>query len=397
MKMDMWLTEIVNGIGRFFLNPLFYLFFIIVFFSSLKRIKKERNMFGSKIYDVLDEIRYTWKSSLLFSLIISLVSVGFGVSFSYIIVGALSVTTLLLLLTNKFSWLSAPYTFGFSYLLLLLAPYYIDYLPFQVDVAITTNERVAFTILMGIFLLYESYMLLKVQQNETFPERMQGTRGKVIGQHRLKKVSLIPIVTLFPIGELTSFAEWWPVIPIGDQKFGLIFFPIIIGVEQVIRGALPKKALNSLAQSLLILSFVVIGAAITGYFLPVFTLLSVVIALIGREWLAIRFKMKDRQKRPFFSLEQDGLRILAIIPATPAAEIGLQVGEKIVKVNGCIVHSEQTFYEALQLNRAYCKLDVIDDRGEIRFVQRALYEGEHHELGIVFCTQSPQIDLSEAK
>lgn len=385
--MDIWLTEIAKGLGRFFFNPLLYIFIVVVFLTSLKRIKKERRMFGSKIFDVFHELRFTWKPSLFFSLFLSLILVGLGVSFSYIMVGALSAITLLLLLTNKFNWLSAAYTFGFSYLLLLLAPYYIDYLPFQIDATITTNQWVAFTLLMGIFLIYESFLLMKVRNNETLPERLQGTRGKFIGQHRFKKASLIPIVTLFPAGELLSTVPWWPVIPIDGQAFGVMFFPVIIGVEQVIRGALPKRALHGLSQSLLILSFVVIGTAIAGYFLPILTMISVIIALIGREWFFIRFKLKDRQRRPFFSPEQGGIRILATIPGTPGEEIGLEVGEKIVKVNGSNVATEQAFYEALQLNRAYCKLDIIDERGEIRFVQRALYEGEHHELGIIFCTQ----------
>ncbi|CQR46455.1 Cell division topological determinant MinJ [Paraliobacillus sp. PM-2] len=396
MKMDVWLMEIAKGIGRFFFNPLFYCFFIIILFTSLKRIKKERKMFGSKIFDVFDEVRYTWKSSLLFSLITTILTVGLGVSFTYTIVGALSVITLLSLIINRFTWLSAAYTFGFSYLLLLLTPYYMDYLPFQIERTIENNQWVMFTTLMGLFLLYESYMMLKIQQNETFPERIKGTRGKYIGQHRLKKATLIPLVTLLPIGELTPLTEWWPMIPIGNQQFGLIFFPVVIGFEQVIRGMLPKKALHGLAQSLLILSFIVMGTAIAGYYLPIFTLISVVIALIGREWLSIRFRMKDRQKGPFFTPEENGLRILSVIPTTPADEIGLQVGEKITKVNGRSVHSEQEFYEALQLNSAHCKLDVLDERGEIRFVQRALYQGEHYELGIIFCTQ-PSSDLAEAR
>ena len=47
------------------------------------------------------------------------------------------------------------------------------------------------------------------------------------------------------------------------------------------------------------------------------------------------------------------------------------------------VKTEQQFYEAFQLYRAYCKLEVIDENGENRLVNRALYEGEHHELGII--------------
>jgi hypothetical protein len=53
-------------------------------------------------------------------------------------------------------------------------------------------------------------------------------------------------------------------------------------------------------------------------------------------------------------------------------------------VNGHAVKTVEEFYQFLQKNRAFCKLEVIGFNGEIRFVQRALYDGEHHELGILF-------------
>ena len=76
--------------------------------------------------------------------------------------------------------------------------------------------------------------------------------------------------------------------------------------------------------------------------------------------------------------------ILGIIPDAPASKMTLQVGELITKVNGVAVQNEKIFYEALQKNRAHCKLEVLDTNGEVRFVQRALYEGDHYELGILF-------------
>lgn len=44
---------------------------------------------------------------------------------------------------------------------------------------------------------------------------------------------------------------------------------------------------------------------------------------------------------------------------------------------------QKEFYKALQKNRAYCKLEVLNSEGEVRFVQGALFEGDHHELGIL--------------
>lgn len=385
--MNEWFVEIAKGIGRFFFHPLVYWFFIITFLASLTRIKKERNMFGTKIYDIFDEIRYTWKSALLFGFAISVLTVGIGAHFSLVMVSVLAVVTMLLSITKRFTWLSSAYTFGFAYLVLLLAPYYQELLPSDMNVTLSDLQWVIFTVMMGLFIIYESYLLSHIQEDETFPERIQGVRGKKIGQHRVKKAALIPIISLFPAGTLVSSIEWWPIISIGDQSFGFIVFPVMIGFEHVVKGMLPKKALHRFTQSLLILGLIVVGMGVAGYYLSIFTLISVIIALIGREALSIRFRLKDRQQRPFFTPEQDGLRILGIIPGTPAEEMELMIGEKIIKVNGHQVQSEQHFYEALQSNRTYCKLDILDERGEIRFAQRALYQGEHHELGVLFCDQ----------
>ncbi len=75
--------------------------------------------------------------------------------------------------------------------------------------------------------------------------------------------------------------------------------------------------------------------------------------------------------------------ILGVLPESPAERMGLRPGELLTKVNGRIVHSRAELYEALQSNRAHCKLEIFDINDQIRLVQNALYEGDHHELGIL--------------
>ena len=92
----------------------------------------------------------------------------------------------------------------------------------------------------------------------------------------------------------------------------------------------------------------------------------------------------EKQKPFYFSQSDQGVLILGITPYSPAEKMGLQVGEVIKKVNGRSVRTESELYEALQSNRAHCKLEVYGINNELRFEQRALFEGEHHELGILF-------------
>jgi S1-C subfamily serine protease len=110
----------------------------------------------------------------------------------------------------------------------------------------------------------------------------------------------------------------------------------------------------------------------------------VAIAVVGHEGLAFLQKIREDGMPFFFSKKNNGVMILGIIPDSPASKMELKVGELITKVNGSPVTDDKDFYEALQKNRAYCKLEVFDTNGEVRFEQRALYEGDHYELGILF-------------
>ncbi|WP_158634019.1 PDZ domain-containing protein [Radiobacillus deserti] len=383
-----WLWEFLRGLGRFFLNPVVYWFFICVLFASRQRIRKERRFFGTKIFDIFYEVKRTTSVSLVGGLILSLLSIGLGIVFNYYVLLLVSVITILLSLFLRFSFLSAAYTLGFSYLILLAIQYVygLETNLYMLE-ALQNVELTSFTIIIGFLLAVEAMLLLRTDQRESFPEIIKGSRGKWVGQHRLKKAALIPFFALIPGGLIESFAPWWPIFSIDGDTYGIILIPFLVGFEHVAKGFSPVVTAKQLGNMVLILSFVVIGCAVASYYYSFMSLVAVMVAIVGREWISYRHRLRDQQKAPYFAPSSSGMLILGIIPKTPAENLGLLAGEKIVKVNGKLVMTEQEFYEALHTSNASCRLDVLDDRGEIRFVQRAMYQGEHHELGIVFAKE----------
>ncbi|WP_017472452.1 PDZ domain-containing protein [Amphibacillus jilinensis] len=382
--MELWFIEIAKGLGRFLLNPLLYWFIIITALASLTRIKEERQSFGSKIYPIFDEMYGQRLNGILFGLILSVAIMLLGLSLPNLMLLAIIFFTMLFSINKKFTWLSSAYTFGFTAIILLFSPYYHDLLPSFLQGEITALDWVTFTTIMGLFIVIEALMMRSIEHDQTFPEIFKGARGKVIGQHRLKRITLIPIIMFWPVGTLEFTTDWWPVIELNGTSYGLMIFPFVIGFEHVIRATLPTKAAKRFSQYLFILGLLVIATALLGYYIGLFSLVSVIVALVGREWLAYRLKMKDQQLPALFNPTEKGIKVLAILPGSPAVDLGLVVGDTVVKVNGVPITDPNDFYQALQNNRAFCKLDVIDERGEIRFVQRALYEHEHYQLGLVF-------------
>lgn len=225
--------------------------------------------------------------------------------------------------------------------------------------------------------------MLRTSSLSTFPERVMGRRGMWIGQHRSRKLALIPFFALFPAGAIEPFAPWWPFFGIGEESFGLILVPFVTGWEWIARGQLPVKAAKIVGRRTFFLALLVLSLAAGSLFLPILSLVAVVVSLLGRTWIRLQH-LSGEKRQPFFSASQDGLLILGIIPKSPAAQMGLSPGELIVRVNNRQVRTENDFYEALQENAAFNKIEVHDIQGENRYVQRPLYEGEHYELGLVF-------------
>lgn len=380
-----WLIELGKAIGTLFLNPLLYWVALLAWLSSQKRIKNERIDFGQKVYGLFAETKGTWHYSLIGGLILSLFALGIGFVYSYSVLFVLSSVTILLTLNRKFFFLSAAYTFGFTFLGILLLPTILagNFPPIWIT-EVADTDFTGFLLIMGLVLMVEAILLLRLNITQSFPELIKGKRGKWVGRHRLKRLAFIPFVTLVPGGLIEPFAPWWPLLDITDANYGLILLPLITGFEHRVEGAHPVEAARKIGRSVFVLGVVVLVLAVASIFYRPTTIVAIAVALIGRQYISYRHSSRDKQQPVYFNGNNNGMQILGIIPESPAEQLGLKVGEVIEKVNGEKVTKEDDFYEALQRNSTFCKLEVRDKNGEIKFTQRAMYQGEHHRLGVLF-------------
>ncbi|GEN56530.1 cell division topological determinant MinJ [Halolactibacillus alkaliphilus] len=382
--MEQIVIELLKALGWFFLNPLFYWFFILIYISSKKRVEKERVTFGYKVFPTLDEWYGLKRIGLIVSVLLGILFIGLGIFLPPLMIVLLIFYSLIFSLSGKFSWLNSVYIFGSSSLTWLFYPYFEPYLPNSLKVTLTLDHWIIFTSLMGLFMLVEAFLLTRTRNDQTFPERFIGARGKPMGQHRIKKLALLPLIFIWPIGDLTLFFDWWPVFNYQGESYGFIIFPLLLGLEHVISTRRPTDFSRWLVRRLLLLGLLVITLSLLGFLYAPLILLSVVVGLIGREVLLYLTRQQEANGTSLYAPSTKGLKVLAVHPFSPASEMGIETGEVISKVNGCYVTTAAEFYEALQSNLAFCKLEIYNLDGEIRFAQRANYEGDHHQLGLVF-------------
>ncbi|HLR15180.1 MAG TPA: PDZ domain-containing protein [Bacillota bacterium] len=381
---EAWGVEVLQAIAKIVLQPLFYWSLILVFYAGYRRIKKERKQFGIKVNDLFSEWSSTWILSIGFGLIITAIMLGVGVVFTYETMLVLSISTILLSIHGKLTWLSASYTVGLTYIVVLFAPILLAY---QDVIPVHSFDNVNLTsiaLLASLLLIAEGILLRMMHGNESFASIGKSTRGARIGEHSLSKLSIIPFFVLIPSGLITPIADFWPTISIGAENYSLLLFPFILGFNHVVRSSLPQEGARYIGKWIGLLGTLILAIVIGSIYVPFLSALAILVAIIGREFILYKFRSREKQSLPFFTERKDGIMVLTVIPGSRADRLGIVVGETIVKVNGKNIQSVSDFYYFLQESNGFFKLDVLDKYGEVRFIQSALYEGDHHELGIIF-------------
>ncbi|PWU69276.1 PDZ domain-containing protein [Gracilibacillus dipsosauri] len=380
-----WIIEVGLAIIRMFAQPFLYWFLILLWWSSYFRMKKERATFGTKVFSYFHEAKGTWAFSIISGLLLSILVVGLGLTVTIPVVYLLAIIMIVLSLFKRFFFLSASYTLGILTIMVYLLDVFGEaILPVSWWKDLSNIDFMYIPYLIAALLIIESILLYRTKTMDTYPEVTKSKRGKNLGRHRIKKATIVPLFCLLPSGAIEPFADWWPVLNVGGESYGLMLIPFIIGFEHAVSNILPVKGARWIARNVMLLAGVIVLLAIAGYFYPVISLIAVIVSMIGRFIIQYGFRLHDQEQDSVFQLGGEGVMVLGVLPRTVAVTLGLKPSERIVKVNGEKVETENQFYHAVQANRAFCKLSIKDTNGEVRFAQAALYEGEHHELGALF-------------
>ncbi|MEH7251870.1 PDZ domain-containing protein, partial [Neobacillus niacini] len=373
---QLWLFELLKGIGELFLHPVFYYLIFLSGILGVLRVKRERENFHTRTFDAYYELRQLFPLGVILGLALSIVTVTAGLTVPFAAILLIAGFTLLLSVTTNIRLMSPVYTVGAAfYGVILIAEYDLNIPIFQAAFqAIDDKVYPSIVILLALLVISEGILIIKNGGKGSSPKLVKSRRGQNVGVHEVKRFWMLPMFLLIPGDVLNLSVEWWPVFPIGAESYSLIFVPFAVGFNQQIQGMLPKQSVQIHGRRVIALGCLTLILAVIGYWYPIISIGVAALAIIGREMISLMLRLKDDNLPFYFSKKNNGLMIIGIIPESPADKMGLQVGELISKVNGVTVRDEQVFYEALQKNRAHCKLEVLDTNGEIRFVQRALYE-----------------------
>jgi hypothetical protein len=390
-------TVIAKAIGYVFINPIFYLLLFVTIYLGLKRVEKERNEFQTRVFDVVEDLKTAFGFGVILSLLFSLVALFIGISFSVEVLVVLVAVYFILLVPCRPRLLTPSLVLGLAIMMLMILPHFTTSISLIDNLFASVQARSfgQLLLLLAMLIIAEAILIMKSGTKKTSPFHLLSKRGRLIGAHESNKLWLFPMIFFMPQSSGMFSPNWWPSLTVAGESYTIIMFPFIIGFYQLVKGKLPEQAIFTAGLRVLLLGgLVLIGVALS-YYYPLVIPIIVGLAIVCREGLYLYERYIDQNSLHFFTNHKEGIMILGVIPQSPAAKMRIRVGEMVHKVNGKKVTNENEFYAALQINSAFCKLEVLDDAGEIRFANRALFDGDHHELGLIFVEEKIDSKLEE--
>ncbi|MWC30587.1 PDZ domain-containing protein [Paenibacillus sp. MMS18-CY102] len=389
-----WLRLIGDGVLHALAQPFYYIALLLIALIYIRGTAMERRLFHVRLH--------AWPLLLVRTIVAGLVA-GVILSGLSILIGASLTTEAALWLWGtagvlaliRVRYLCFAYAAGVLGLLQWLNLFIqlegrSDWLG---DMAASLAAIDIPAVLLLVALLHGAEALLVRRQGSKFatPLFMEGKRGKLIGAYRMQGYWAVPLLLLVPTSEGGVQLPWTPLLPwlsgdsAGTGTLGWSFaaVPMVIGFTEWTRSQLPEHKARHAAKSLLWYSIAVVLLALAAAWLPALLPVAAFGALVLHELLIWLSNRKETEATPIFVHDERGLMVLGVVPGTPAALMGLQSGEMLHKVNGMRVRTKEQLYDALHRNSAFCKLEVLNRDGQQRFVQRARYAGEHHQLGVI--------------
>jgi hypothetical protein len=370
------------------MNPFYYIGLIFIVLHYRKQIQWERKLFHTRLHSLIGE---SWRALLLGwvgGIVASLVLLFVGVSLEPQVVILLWVISLLLI------WIRVRYmclayaagVLGITHAILAFFPEAVSLQGIGAILQIVADADIpSLLVIVAVLHLLEGGLIGWQGTRMASPLFFEGKRGRVIGGYQLQGFWAVPLFVMVPLQGGSTAALPWSTLFSGDLASGwsLLAFPAMIGFTELTLSRLPQEKARWSSNMLFLFGLILFVLAVAAHYWSPLIVVAAILCIALHELLIGYSSWNEARRSPRYVHTLRGLTVLAVIPGSPAAEMGIVAGEMLHKVNGCKVLNVTELHAAIRVNSAFCKLEVINLQGEIKFLQRAVYAGEHHQLGII--------------
>lgn len=387
-----WLAAIGEAMLQMIVQPFYYIGIILVALMYQRQLLQERKLFHVRLQSSMIQTIRSVLGGFMIGIIVSLLSLFIG---SHLTWGSLVWLwgAALFLALFRLRYLCIAYAAGLLGVLqfgLNLAPGWqpSGWLGSAMD-TLRALDMPALLVLAALLHLGEA-MLVRMQGVAlSSPLLFEGKRGKLVGGYQLHHLWPIPLLILVPVAGSGAELAWSPLLH-GGGGYALMALPVLIGFSEATQSMLPEQKARLSSKRLMYYGAGLLVLAVLAAWWTPLVLVAALAAFAGHEFLVWYSGYEENKSSPAFVHPEHGLKVLGVIPDSPADELGIEAGETVYKANGVLVHSPEELHRSLRMNPAFCKLEVRNRQGESKFLQRAIYEGEHHQLGVIFAPNNEE-------
>lgn len=388
-----WLRLAGESLGALFLSPFFYIALIMVWWHSRQSNVLQRRLFHVRMRGTLPMTAARIAAGFAAGLGLSILGFAAGAELNASTLACVWAATFVLALF-KLRYVCLAYAAGaLSVVQTVLGwtgvPAGGDTMD-RVWRALTDIDAPSLLFLAGLLHIAEALLIRLQGARYATPLFLEGKRGKPIGAYSLSGLWPVPLLWLVPASGVHGLElPWTPLFgldggpAVSAAGWTLAAFPVLIGFTDRTASRWPEVKAKEMGSGLLLYGVTIAALAAGAAFWEPLTIVAGLAAFVLHEGLIYWGRLRERGRHPVYVQDGRGVVILAVLPGTPADEMGLVAGETVSKANGVRVRSKEELHAALQLQPAFTKLEVLNRDGNVKFSQRARYAGEHHQLGLI--------------
>ena len=303
-----------------------------------------------------------------------------GVILPSAVVLLLAITALLLALPRRF----------FSPLLLPIFAPLLLFVPAHVWAQVGMVKPIQFAAPLAVFTMLYAMVAAYCELGTPFHAaphivRSHGRRWAILN---LRQLLWVPLVVPVP-GDWLARVPLAQFVSVGHASVSFVIIPLVLGFAFSSRSARPEHNLRTRAK---IAGVYAVWAAIVAV-LAMSRLTSDLLSLsllAGGAVLCALWQYVGTRGRLELVEGAGGVRVLAVLPGTPAERMALRRGDTVLQCNGQNVPTTLSLYMATQDLGTFCRLRVRGADGRIRLTSAAIYAGSPYMLGII---SFPEADL----
>ncbi len=372
--LGLWVFEFKLALIELIKNPITYWIIVLMIILGRQRQKLEIKQFGKKIHSLIPSIFNLTFIGIVSSVIISILAIYFGLVVSYEIIIVATVITLILSIIYQQVFLSIAYTLGATFFILYLSTNHL----YEQSKAILLSV----SLLIGIFMMIEALLLATTKKHHYYIEQRKSPRGKLFGQFFLEKMAIFPVFLFVPDGNLFAI---YPLFSVGDERYSLTIFPVVLGFSFLAKQQLPKMLLQKLSRHIFLLGIFIVAMTFVSHFYPMILPFVVLIAIVLRLMIQFRSVNKELRADPYFFEMNNEPTVFWVEKHSLAEKAGLKIGDTIVKINDENVSTIADVDRLLlQFKHEYLSFVYRNKNNELRSSKRPVYATTREELGITF-------------